>query len=113
MEDTSAYICGELESWPSKGKMARILRKAGLHINVGKYSIRINDCSHFVFQEYGGDLGDPQIDADADSAEMMLIEAKPVSDALANAGIKHRFEIYDHPHEHMKGYLHHDWPRKK
>lgn len=52
--------------------MAEILREAGLRIYVGRYSIRVEDCSHFVFQEYGGDLGDPVIDAAAESAEDLL-----------------------------------------
>jgi hypothetical protein len=89
--------------------MAAILRDAGLQVYVGRYSIRIEDCSHFVFQEYGGDLGDPSIDADADTADDMIREGKLVSDALAKAGLVHRFEIYDHRPE-MVGYLHHGWP---
>src|SRR5260370_30997221 len=109
----SAYICGQLERWPSMEHMAAILDKAVLHVVIGRYSSRVEDCSHFVFQEYGGDLGDPQIDADADTVEEMLREAKPVSDALAAARIKHRFEIYDDDapdRDALAGYLHHDWP---
>lgn len=109
MTDTSVHIAGELSVWPTKDRMAEILREAGLRISVGLYSIRVEDCSHFVFQEYGGDLGDPVIETDADSAEDMLREGKLVSNALARAGIRHRFEIYDH-HSNMVGYLHHDWP---
>ena len=111
--NNSVFICGELAKWPSKYKLAKILRTGGLKVNVGSYSIRIKELPNFVFQEYGGDLGDPHIDADADSAEIMRIEAKRVSDALTNAGIKHRFEIYDNCNEQMAGYLHHDWPREK
>jgi len=65
----SAYVSGQLEKWPILDRMAAILSDAGLHIVVGHYSIRIEDFDHFVFQEYGGDLGDPQIDADADTLE--------------------------------------------
>ena len=108
--DTSVDICGELDAWPSKYQLARILRKAGLTVCVGSYSVRIEDYSHFVFQDYGGDLGSPQIDADADSLDEMLSEAKSVSEALAAAGIRHRFEIYDDSDE-MVGYLHHEWER--
>ena len=39
--------------------MGEILRGAGLRVTVGKYSVRIDDCSHFIFQDYGGNLGDP------------------------------------------------------
>jgi hypothetical protein len=109
MTDTSATLSGELERWPSKREMAEILRGSGLNIYVGDYSVRVNDCDYFVFQEYGGDLGEPSITADADSVTDMLHDGKLVSDALGMAGIRHRFEIYDHRSK-MVGYLHHDWP---
>lgn len=109
MEDTSVRIAGELATWPTKDAMAAILRNAGLSVCVGRYSIRVEDCSHFAFQEYGGNLGDPSIDADADSLDEMLRNGKLVSEALARAGIKHRFEMYDASDE-MVGYLHHEWP---
>lgn len=89
--------------------MAEILRDAGLQVSVGQYSIRVDNCSHFVIQEYGSDLGTPAIDADADSVNEMLRDGKLVSDALAKAGIRHRFEIYDHE-DLMVEYLNYDWP---
>jgi len=104
-----AFISGELAEWPPKNRMADILKSAGLGVVVGRYSIRVKECSHFVFQEYGGDLEKPMIDADADSVEEMASQGKLVSDALAHAGIRHRFEIYNDNRE-MVGYLHHDWP---
>src|SRR5262249_35174815 len=91
----SAHISGQLATWPTKDGMVAILQNAGLRAHVGQYSVRVTDCSHFVFQEYGGDLGDPAIDADADTVEDMIREGGLVSDALARAGIRHRFEIYD------------------
>ncbi len=109
MTDSSATLSGILERWPDKKEMAAILRRAGLNITVGVYSVRVNDCDHFVFQQYGGDLGEPSIDADAESVTDMLHDGKLVSDALKMAGIRHRFEIYDHCSNRV-GYLHHDWP---
>jgi hypothetical protein len=109
MVDTYVHIAGELNPWPTKAHMVSILRDAGLNIHEGRYSIRIDDCSHFAFNEYGGDLGDPQIEGDADSLEQMMRDSKLVSDILAHAGIKHRFEIYD-DHNARVGYLHHEWP---
>jgi hypothetical protein len=112
----SAYIAGELEKWPSLVRMAEILREAGLNPVVGTYSIRIKDFSHFVFQQYGGDLGDPLVDADADTVADMSRDASRVSEALGVAGIRHRFEIYDddadNPHT-IAGYFHHEWPLPK
>src|SRR5207253_2366023 len=105
----SAYIAGELANWPTKDRMAAILRDAGLRVQVGTYSIRVQDCSHFVFQEYGRDLGEPTVDADADTVEAMMREGRLVSQALAGAGVRHRFEIYDDRNE-LLGYLHHRWP---
>lgn len=109
--DNSVTIAGELAEWPDKMELASILRAGGLNVTVGRYSIRVNDISHFVFQEYGGDFGDPQIDAEADSLEIMLREGGMVSKVLAGAGIKHRFEIYD-TEDNLVEYLHHDWPNE-
>ncbi len=89
--------------------MAAILCAAGLRVHVGRYSIRVQDCSHFVFQEYGGDLGDPTVNADANTVEDMVREGGLVSDALAPAGVRHRFEIYNDRDE-LSGYLHFEWP---
>ena len=109
MEEASVHIAGELSAWPDKERMAAILRDAGLRVCVGRYSVRVEDCSHFVIQEYGSDLGEPGIDADAASLDEMTRDGKLVSGALARAGIRHRFELYAAADE-MVGYLHHDWP---
>lgn len=112
MVDTSAYLLGELTSWPKLASMAAILRRAGLRIHVGRYSLRVEDCAHFVFQEYGGDLGDPTIEADADSVEQMLHDGQRVSAALVQAGVSHHFEVYDHRDE-LVGELSYDWPSER
>jgi hypothetical protein len=109
MSDCWAHIAGELAAWPSKEDMAAILRAAGLTVVVGRYSVRVEDCSSFSFEEFGGDLGDPIIEADADSVEELLRDANLVSEALRQAGIRHRFELYDDSGV-LQGYVHHDWP---
>ena len=106
MVDTTAHLCGQLAIWPSKGKMVKILRSAGLRVHIGRYSIRVEDCSHFVFQEYGGDLGDPTIDADADSPLEMTREARLVSDALA----KHALVVHN---EYLNRRFHRHLPRSE
>lgn len=103
------HIAGELSPWPKKDCLAQALRDAGLRVYAGRYSVRVEDCSHFSFEHYGGDLCDPVIDADADSLDEMMRSAAMVSQALARAGIRHRFEIHDHENN-LAGYLHHDWP---
>jgi hypothetical protein len=105
-----ALLAGELESWPSKEGMAAILRSAGLEVTVGMYSVRVEGHSHFKFQEYGGDLGDPVIDADAETVAELLATARLVSEALSRAGVVHRFELYDDYNDRLAGYLHHGWP---
>src|SRR5438045_503998 len=105
-----ARIAGELARWPAKDAMAAILRNVGLRVYVGQYSVRVEDCSHFVFQQYGGDRGDPCIDADADTVEELMREGGLVSNALARARIRHRFEIYNDDDDKLAGYLHYDWP---
>ncbi len=109
MAGTGAICYGDVSQWPTKDGMAAILRKAGFRVYVGRYSVRVEDCDHFIFQEYGGDLGDPCVEADADTVEEMMRDAKLVSDALARAGIVHRFEVYDGQGE-LAGYLHFQWP---
>ena len=107
----TACITGEVDNWPTKDQLAAILRKAALSVRVGRYSVQVEDCAHFVFQEYGGDLGNPQIDADADSVEDLVGDGRLVSDALARAGLRHRFEIYDDANpDSLAAYLHYDWP---
>jgi hypothetical protein len=104
-----ARLTGELPVWPSKDGMADILRAAGLVVTVGRYSVRVEGHSRFKFQEYGIDLGDPVIDADAESVAELLSTARLVSEALGRAGVVHRFELYDDGDE-LAGYLHHKWP---
>ncbi len=82
---TDVHISGQAAAWPTKSRMARILANAGLEITVGRYSIRIQSCEDFTFQEYGGDLGDPSIDAGASTLEVMLRDGGLVSGALAAA----------------------------
>jgi hypothetical protein len=107
-----ARLAGQLAAWPSIHRMAAILQDAGLDVQLGRYSIRILDCSHFVFHEYGGDLGEPVIDADADTLEELTRDARLVSDALTRAEIRHRFEIYAAA-DALSAYLHYDWPLEK
>ncbi len=85
---------------------------AGFSVYVGPYSIRLQDCEHFVFQENGGDLGEPQFDADARLLLKMLEDGGRVSAALTAAGIRYRFELYNDRDE-LIGYLHHRWPREQ
>ena len=104
-----ALLAGEVSPWPSKAGMADILRAAGLSVTMGRYAIRVDDCECFAFQAYGGDLGEPMIQASAETLERLLQDATRVSLALAAAGLRHRFEVYDGG-ERLAGYLHHDWP---
>lgn len=110
MEDTEAVLSGECAPWPSKEALAAILQRAGLRVDVGPFSVRVKDCSHFVFQNYGGDITTPTIDADGDSAESLAREAAFVSQALKDADIRHRFEVYG-PGDQLVAYLHHRWPQ--
>ena len=107
--DCHALIAAELATWPSKDQMAALLREAGLRVTVGRYSVRVEDCSSFTFEEYGGDLGDPQVVADAATVDEMLRDGRLVSDVLARAGLRHRFEVYDDERV-LRGYLHFNWP---
>ena len=107
--DEYASLAGEISDWPEKTEMARLLRKAGFQVTVGRFSIRLDDFDHFAFREYGGDLGDPCITADNESLDALLAFSGRVSQALSANSIRHRFEIYD-GNENLAGYFHHSWP---
>jgi hypothetical protein len=110
MSEQWVHIAGELEHWPSKHELADILKAAGLRCSVGKYSIRIEDCDHFYFQNYGGDICEPSIDADSDSVDQLTREAEMVSSALGKGGLRHRFEMLDDNGVEV-AYFHHEWPK--
>jgi hypothetical protein len=100
-----AHLSGELRPWPPKGRLAAILRDAGFQVTATKFAIRLDDLSHFSFQDYGGYLAEPRLEAEAADAETLLKEATRVSEALAKAGIVHQFEIHQETGE-MKHSLH-------
>jgi hypothetical protein len=110
--DTDIRLYGQIDHWPTMATMARLVEAAGFSVSVGRYSLRLQDCEHFVFQEYGGDLGDPQVVADASILDRMLDDRGRVSAALASADIRHRFELYNE-RDDIVGYLHHRWPQEK
>jgi hypothetical protein len=110
MSQTSPLVHGQLKEWPTKERLGEILQNAGLRVTIGKYSVRIDDCSHFSFKEYGGDLSGPVIEADAETVAEMLRDAERVSSALSRAGLAHRFEVFDECNA-LAGYFHHDWPQ--
>lgn len=63
--------------------------------------------SHLVSRLFGRDLGEPQIDADAESVTEILTNATLVFEALSRIGIRHRFEICE---DKLAAYLDWDWP---
>lgn len=111
MNDKFATISGELSTWPSKEELAQALIAAGLRVYVGRYSVRVEDCESFSFEQYGGDISEPCIAADAETTEVMIKDGQLVSDALVAAGIRHRFEVYD-GNNNLAAYLHHNWPEE-
>jgi hypothetical protein len=102
---------GQIANWPSKDELAAVLRHDGLKVYVGPYSVRVENCSHFSFVSYGGDLGPPDVDADADTLAEMMKDTERVSAALSRAKLVHRFEVYDENGE-LVGYFHYGWPPK-
>ena len=109
--DESIRLHGQIEKWPNKTEMADLFKAAGLTVYVGQYSIRLKDCEHFVFQEYGFNAGEPLIEADASTLEKMLEDGSRVSEILANAHLRHRFELWDDTNK-LVGYIHHLWPQQ-
>jgi hypothetical protein len=111
MSEASATMSGQLFKWPEKEALAATLASAGLNVQVGRYSVRVKDCEHFSFEQYGNDTSSPEISADAETTERMIQDTKIVSAALAQANIRHRFEVYDE-NDQLVAYVHHDWPRE-
>jgi hypothetical protein len=111
MEDTRSILSGECLPWPAKERLAAALREGGLDVFVGEYSVRVRNTSTFAlsFEHYGGDICEPAIRADADDAQVLIRGGKVVSSALAAAGIRHPFEIYD-SNDVLVEYLHFEWP---
>lgn len=103
-------MCAELRTWPSKDQLAALLRASGLHIQVGQYSIRIEGSS-FVFQEFGGDLGRPQMESNAATLTEMTNDAQWLSEALTKVDLSHRIEVFLYAEEETRvAYFHHKWP---
>jgi hypothetical protein len=109
---TTIRLSGELAPWPTRDALAELLRAAGLPVTVGHHSVRLGGCSHFVFQDFGSTDGDPTIDADGPDLATLTKEATRVSAALAEADVRHRFELYDEA-DLLVAYLHHGWPSAK
>jgi hypothetical protein len=102
-------LCGELSPWPTKERLAEVLRAANIECSIGRYSVRLIGCGHFSFECYGGDICDPRMNVDAETPEELNTHALRVSTALAAAGITHRFELYNSA-DRMFAYLSHNWP---
>ena len=109
MNGHGAWLTGELDPWPGKLDLARLLEAGGLRVQLGEHSIRLPDFGHFVFQDFDGDRGYPEIRANADDVDSLVREATTLSTLLAERDHAHRFEVYDDEGE-MAAYLHHRWP---
>ena len=110
MTGRGAYLAAELDGWPDASRLADILRDGGLAVRVGRYSVRLDGFDAFAFRELGGDLSGGSVDACHDSLPALLAVSRRVSDALAKAKVRHRFEIYSDAGE-CAARLHFDWPR--
>lgn len=110
MGDDEPLFSGGLDHWPSKSALAGMFRSDGYLVTEGRYSVRLDDFDHFEFRELGGDLGPGRVTAESNSAEKLIAFSRRVSKTLADAGVRHQFEIYSGADE-LAAYLHHDWPK--
>lgn len=112
-EDTGATLNGQCSPWPTKERLAAVLRDAGLEIYVGPYSVQVRNDPDFAFsfEHYGGDICDPMIAADAVDAAAMVRGGRLVSAALTVAGIRHSFEVYDWTGAAVE-HMHYNWPKE-
>lgn len=105
------YIYGYCDPWPSRQEMGRILQAYGLEVVVGDWSVKVTiDGRHFDFKVYGGDIGDPEVDADDYDLQRLLADAARVSQALVAADVSHRFEAREKGDGDLVGCVHYRMP---
>lgn len=103
-----ATLRGELSPWPTRDELVQALRAGGLSVLEGRCCVVVKDCEYFVFERYSPVCG-PYICADASDEGLLMDDARRVSTALAQHGIRHRFTVIGHEGALVE-YLHHDWP---
>ena len=105
------YYCaitfGEVSKPSTPAELASALIANGVNADYNRTSTRVLDCSGFRFCFSDGYAN--CLDAGAENIAKMLVDARLVSKAMTNAGIKHRFEVYGHNDRQVE-YLHHNWP---
>jgi hypothetical protein len=102
-----AFIAAECRPWPSKEHMRRILGDAGLKVDMRRYSIRVEDGAHISFEHYGGDFGDPTVEAHGGSEAEVLRGLQRICDALTSASVVHSFTVYDE-NENPRAHYHYE-----
>ncbi|MGO4261589.1 hypothetical protein [Lysobacter sp. TAB13] len=105
------YLYAYCDPWPSKQDMLRILQADGLEVEERPYAVQAwIDGRRFRFQLYGGDIDDPELDADDHDLQRLLTHAGLVSAALTAAGVRHRFEAWEKGDGGLVGCVHHRMP---
>jgi hypothetical protein len=102
------FAHGECSNCPEQEEMAEILARHGLAVSLGQYSIYASDCEVFRFENWMPP-GNWTLDGTAARPEVLWRDARLVSKALTDAGIRHWLGIYDDVQNEM-GYLHFEWP---
>ena len=100
---------GEVSEPSTPAELASALNANGISADYNRTSTRVVDCSRFRFCFSDGYAN--CLDAGAENIAQMLVDARLISKAMTNAGIKHRFEVYGHNDRQVE-YLHHNWPQE-
>ncbi|SMX22499.1 hypothetical protein BOA8489_00596 [Boseongicola aestuarii] len=103
-------FAGELDRWPSKSALAEMFKSDGYQVQEGRFAIRLKDFDSFAFRELEGDMGPGVVTAESDSAEELIVFLRRVSQTLADADVRHRFEVYSGT-DKLIAYIHHEWPK--
>jgi hypothetical protein len=74
------------------------LTRQGLKVSVNRYCVRVLSCSHFILEVTNGNVS---LDADAETVEEAIDNARLVSTALANEQIRHQFTVMDENDEEV------------
>ncbi|HEU4452447.1 MAG TPA: hypothetical protein VFR81_05275 [Longimicrobium sp.] len=111
------WFCGEVSAPDGLGALAPRLAGLSWPVEVwrsgfdGSEVLRAwKDPVHLDMEagQGAGGLFSGTVDADHDTALRLLAE---LSDALREAGMRHRIELYDGTSGPLLDYLHHRWPR--
>jgi hypothetical protein len=115
-QESLVQFFGQIESNVGLHRLRKVLAQGGLqaevresvHYEGGRY-LRVCEWDEFALERVGA--GEYLVHADVGPAVQICHIAFRLSLALADAGIRHRFEVYNEGGNQLVHYFGHCWPR--